>query len=152
MADIVTYLREKAPLHSSKESLVQDAIKKLGIPRKTIIKKMWEISITKSPLTFSTTSANILDKKSPLKGLSEAEMREKHDMRFIICNIVKKLERGTYIPDADFIKQCNIRSHVGYRQVLEDPEFRTYKGKVNGIVYWSHPDSIAKMKEEGILS
>lgn len=151
--NLTNYLRENSPLHKDRESLTLAAIKELGITRKAVTKKLHAIAATSKPLVYGNGNSPCGDDKKPsFKGFSESEIRAKHDTKFILSNVVKKLERGLYIADVDFIKQCDIKSHVGYRQVLDDPEFKKYKGKASGIIYWSHPDSILKMKDEGILT
>jgi len=85
-------------------------------------------------------------------GLTEKELRERYDVHFIITESCKKLEKGIFLQDSEFIQIAGVRAIPGYRQILDHPDFSGYRGKAKGnIVYWSHPDSIMRMKEEGIL-
>ena len=147
------WLRENTPLYDNREKLFLDCMAETESTRKIVQNAMYDISRSKHPVTLGiqNTSA-IVSSIKPFRGLSESEIREKHDTKFIFSKAVKALERGLYIADSDFIKQCDIKNHVGYIQVLDDPEFKKYKGRAGGITYWSHPDSIEKMKNEGILT
>jgi len=147
--NITESLRSNAPLFKDKKSLIDAVTKELNQNRSVVNKKFLAIQDTHNRITFGE---ELPPQNSKFKGLSESEIRAKHDTKFILSQVVKKLERGLYITDADFIKQCDIKSHVGYRQMLDDPDFKKYKGKAGGIIYWSHPESIEKMKNEGILT
>ena len=68
----------------------------------------------------------------------------------IVTKAAGSLIRGVYIQEAEFIKQMNIRQ-PGYRQVLDSADYAKYKGRAGGVTYWSHPESILKMKNEGVL-
>jgi hypothetical protein len=40
----------------------------------------------------------------------------------------------------------------GYRMAVDSEEFLVFRGVApGGVVYWSHPESISRMKTEGIL-
>jgi hypothetical protein len=86
----------------------------------------------------------------PVTGLTESQLRAKHDIDFIIKSKAKELKIGVYVAEHDFIKMCCLHGSQGYRQVLDG--LHEYKGRAGGITYYSHPDSIRKMKIEGILS
>lgn len=149
--NITESLRSNAPLFKDKKSLIDAVAKELNQERRLVNKKFLSIQDSKTPIIFGNEQTPC-SPNGKFKGLSESEIRAKHDTKFILSQVVKKLERGLYITDADFIKQCDIKSHVGYRQMLDDPDFKKYKGKAGGIIYWSHPESIEKMKNEGILT
>jgi len=83
-----------------------------------------------------------------------SQLRAKHDVKFIIRKAalsLPKTKEGMFLPEAEFIKQCNISSQQNFRMGLNDPEFNEFHGKAGGITYWSHPDSIAQMKQDSIL-
>jgi len=149
MKNITESLRANAPLFKDKKSLIESVAKELNQPISLVNKKFLAIKDSHTPIVFGDETPAL---NSKFKGLSESEIRSKHDTKFILSQVVKKLDKGLYITDADFIKQCDIKSHVGYRQMLDDPDFKKYKGRAGGITYWSHPDSIEKMKNEGILT
>lgn len=85
-------------------------------------------------------------------GLSEEQLRAKHDVRFIVASKLKELKQGTYLTRSEFIQFCGIRPGQGYNDVLEHPNYDSYHGKAGGVVYFSHPDSIRKLKSEGVLT
>jgi hypothetical protein len=150
--EIKEWLRANAPLHKNKDGLIEAGMKEFNLPRGIINKKILSTRETRDPIVFGNVISENPVQNNKFKGLSESEIRAKHDIKFIFGNAVKELEKGLYISDADFVRQCDIKSHVGYRQMLDDPEFKKYKGRAGGITYWSHPESIEKMKNEGILT
>ena len=85
----------------------------------------------------------------PSVTLSEAQIREMFDMRTIVFKELSTLKRGEFWRDNDFVRK--FQGRTGFRSILETPEASIYKGKNQGHVFWSHPESIAKMKQEGIL-
>jgi len=85
-------------------------------------------------------------------GLSEDQFRNKFDLRFIVELKCGELQKGVFLSMSEFVKFCSITPGSGYKDVLFDGKFDKYHGKVRGEVYWSHPDSILKMKNEGILN
>ena len=88
-------------------------------------------------------------------GITENELRAKYDVRFQIRQAVKLLEwteEGIYLTQADFVQRAKIKPGAGYRDILDHAEFDTFRGKApGGTIYWSHPDSISKLKNQGIL-
>ena len=84
-------------------------------------------------------------------GITEDELRCRHDIRFQVRRAVKLLEKGTYLTQSEFVQRAKIKPGAGYRDVIDHTEFEEYRGKAGGMVYWSHPDSITKLKNEGIL-
>lgn len=84
-------------------------------------------------------------------GITEAELRAKHDNTFILREKVKTLQKGMFIQDADFINLCQFRSGTGYRQACDHPEFQDYKGSAGGRVYWGCKEDIERLKREGVL-
>jgi hypothetical protein len=82
-------------------------------------------------------------------GLTEADLRAKHDVSFIIQDAVNSLEDGIYLNDNEFIHKF-LRGQTGYRQAMD--KFKDYRGRASGITYWSSKKSIYKMKMEGVLS
>ena len=84
-------------------------------------------------------------------GLTEEQFRAKFDLTFIVKKKCLELQKGIFLTMGEFIKLCGITPGSGYRQVLEHPDFDNYRGRIRGDIYWSHPESITKMKTEGIL-
>ena len=90
--------------------------------------------------------------QQPTIGLSESELRAKFDLNFIVQQAARKLEKGTFLSEAEFIKLCNLRGMSGYRSVIDHPDFKDYRGRAGGQTYWSNPESIQKLKNEGVLT
>lgn len=104
-----------------------------------------------TPLAIKVEETSSLDVIG--NPLTETELRQKYDLRFIIQKKVTTIETGVFYSEADFIRLCGIRPQGGYRAILDHPSFHKYHGKApGGVVYWGHPDSIQKMKNETILS
>ena len=85
-------------------------------------------------------------------GLTEAQLRAKYDIRFIVATKCKELKQGVYLTRAEFIKFCGIRPGQGYTDVINHPDYDAFRGKAGGDVFYSHPDSIRKLKSEGVLT
>jgi hypothetical protein len=85
-------------------------------------------------------------------GLNEQQLRAKHDLSFIVKKAVQQLKKGAFLTDAEFIQKAGLRASAGYRNVLDHPDFSKYRAKAGGTIYWSHPESIEKMKHEGVLN
>jgi len=85
-------------------------------------------------------------------GLTEEQLRSKHDMRYIIETKCKELKKGTYLPQGEFVQFCGINAGARYKDILEHPKHNDFHGKAGGTVYWGHPDSIRKLKDEGVLT
>ena len=102
------------------------------------------------PVKYEKTNDNPTPNK-PTMGITEAELRAKHDNTFILREKVKTLQKGMFIQDADFINLCQFRSGTGYRSALDHPEFQDYKGSAGGRVYWGCKEDIERLKREGVL-
>jgi len=85
-------------------------------------------------------------------GITEAQLRAKHDNHYIIDKKCKELKPGTFLTNGEFIQFCSIRPGSGYRGIIEHPDYDKYHGRAGSIIYWSHPDSIKKLKDEGVLA
>ena len=94
-------------------------------------------------MTATTTKKTI--------GISIEELRSKHDIFYIVQKTVESLEKDVFYQNSDFIVKCNFPSNSGYRETLERKEFESYRGKAGSSIYWGHPESIGKLKEEGVL-
>ena len=103
---------------------------------------------------YETKQGEIIEtivSEQKIAGITEEQFRAKFDLNFIVSKKCKELQKGIYLSMSEFIKLCGITPGSGYRQVLEHPDFYTYRGRIRGDIYWSHPESISKMKTEGIL-
>lgn len=84
-------------------------------------------------------------------GLSENQLREKHDVRYQVDCATKQLKEGFYLTDGEFVAMAKIKAGQGYRAVIDHPEFEKFRGRAGSVNYWSHPTSIKKLKEEGVM-
>lgn len=83
-------------------------------------------------------------------SLSETQLRELFDVKTIVTNALNSLKPGEFWREPDFIRR-NLNGKSGYRSVLESNLTQPFRGKASGQVFYSHPASIEKMKEEGVL-
>ena len=84
-------------------------------------------------------------------GLSEMEIRAKHDLIFQIRAGIKKLEDGKYPSEMQFVRDyCGI-TRGGYKQELERAEFADNFGRAGQVTYWGTRKSIAKLKADKVL-
>jgi hypothetical protein len=83
-------------------------------------------------------------------GISEQEFRRQYDNRFILREAVKKLKEGTLLEQRKFVQ--GLRLQGTYKDILEEEDFEPFRGKISADkVFWSHPNTIAKLKEESLL-
>ena len=103
--------------------------------------------------SFETDKESVSPPPKPeaTTGISEAQLRAKHDMRFIVESKCSELKKGIFMTQAEFVQMCRINPGAGYRGVMDHPEYDKYHGRAGSIIYWSHPDSIKKLKDEGVL-
>lgn len=96
------------------------------------------------------TQANKQESKSCL-SLSEEDLRRKHDTVFKVSEMADEIPRGQFLPEPDFV--ASLRLKGSYRAILERQQFERYRGKADGgLIYWGHPDSIQKLKNDRVLS
>ena len=118
-----------------------------GFVRKSIVNTL---SRNRTGKTQQTEIA--VNPESGCQGISEVDLRQRFDPLFQLREGVQKLKVGTYYTDSEFREVIVKSRHVGYRSRSESPEFEIYRGKAGGVVYWSHPTSIKKLKTEGVLT
>lgn len=96
---------------------------------------------------------NPVDNNVPVSGvqtITEAEIREKYDKKYIVQKHAKMIKEGEFYDEDSFIRFCSLNPRVpGFRKALDSPEFKIYKGKADGDVYWGHPSSVEKLKNDG---
>lgn len=142
MITVTDWLRQNKENYSSEQQLRRACMDAMNVTYEQTYYAMRNIkdsSKTKHPIIPIPVPAKV--------GLSEAQLRAKHDLNFIIQQKVSELKPGQFLTEAEFVRFCNIRG--AYRNVLES--LTEYRGKAGGITYYSHPESINKMKMEGIL-
>jgi hypothetical protein len=88
----------------------------------------------------------------PKLAITESELRQKHDMFFNIFKRVKEISRGLFIEENQLLKELGYQGKPRYKDAIARDELKIYRGKVDGTIYYGHPDSIDKLKKEGVLS
>lgn len=84
-------------------------------------------------------------------GMSLTEFREKHDVEFIIDKTLIGLDRKMIYEKGDVIKLSKLSAGTpGISTVLDSRS--EYYGKISGRIYFSHPSTIAELKEQGKLN
>jgi len=82
--------------------------------------------------------------------LTEAEVRAKHDNHFKVTKAAQALEKGIYIENRDFVASLKL-SGTSHLRWTGNTAFDKYRGRAGSVTYWSHPESIQKMKNDGVL-
>lgn len=84
--------------------------------------------------------------------MNENELKQKHDQFTILMNEVKKIPEGRFIEESQILRKAGLWGKPGYRSTSDRPEFKQFRGKADGTVYFGHEKSIQKLKMEGVLS
>jgi hypothetical protein len=147
--NLANYLRENAPRFSNQEDLFNACISDTGFNIKKIKTAWYDTKRSKkSPALTRILSSN---NQSPRIGISGSELKEKYNLKCIIQKAANSLQKDLFLTEAEFIQFANIRSRGSYKQYLDDKSFVQYKGKVENIIYWSHPESIREKINDGTL-
>lgn len=85
------------------------------------------------------------------KSLTEQELRQKHDMFFMVKNYVENIPVGRFVDETQMLRDLGILGKPRYRDAIMRPELKEYKGKVDGTTYYGSIESIKKLKSEGVL-
>ena len=90
------------------------------------------------------------ESKPGASSLSAEQLLLRHSAEHQIRHAAEQLERDVFEPEPEFVRRVGITG--GYKHIVEREEFSVYRGRASGgIVYWSHPESIAEMKEGHVL-
>ena len=116
-----------------------------------IFKQKWKCSGCGAQPTLPVDALIEIDDKPITGGISEEQLRMKLDNRYILKKACEELTSGTFYKNSEFVLKAGIKAGTAYRDLIEHPDFEKYRGKNSGEVYWSHPESILKLKQEGIL-
>lgn len=113
-------------------------------------------SVHKVTSSLRIAGVKILDKNNPQItvsgiGLSEQELRSKHDALYKLEQAVKTLISGKFIPEPEFRSTISIDPSK-FRSKADLPQFEQFKGKVHSVTYWGNPKDIKRLKDEGVLS
>lgn len=83
-------------------------------------------------------------------GMTLNEFRDKHDVDHIVQKTLDKLNPNTIYEKSDICKLTGLRpGYPGLSQTIEDQ--KKYYGKVGSTMYFSHPDTIAELKDQAKL-
>lgn len=110
----------------------------------------WEYTNSESKPHPSHLSSVKTNPTKSRRGLSEAELRAKHDNHYKIGKALKSLKKGEFIPESEFIISIGLAGG-GYRRWLDSSNYNDYRGKAQGITYYGHPEDIKRMKDETVL-
>jgi len=109
----------------------------------------------KGPITHYHRSGTREEISQPKKtmtneGISENDFRKQFDNRYILREAVKGLKKGQLIDQRKFIQSLKL---VGtYKDILEEADFESFRGKISSDkIFWSHPETITKLKDESLL-
>jgi hypothetical protein len=109
----------------------------------------WKYSDKEPIESINQNSINMNIEQS--EGISLRDFRLKNDVRFMVCEGVKKLTKDKMFLTVDFMNLCGISPNVSTRRIEEYPEYDSYHGRCAGKVYWSHPETINQFKKEHVL-
>jgi len=85
-------------------------------------------------------------------GISVDQFRKKHDIVFILSQVMERFEEGMLYEKSDVIKMAGLSpGYSGISTVLESENFKKYSGKAGSTRYWARPELITKLTEEGIM-
>jgi hypothetical protein len=93
----------------------------------------------------------VADVKTPSTLLTEEQVRQRHDMFFMIISFVNRIPNGNFVEEGQLLRELGLLGKPRYREALSRPELREHKGKVDGTTYYGSTESIRKLKQEGVL-
>jgi hypothetical protein len=138
---------ENSSLYTSSVNAIAACVRDLEVRRKSVVKSLARMRL--QGIMEASNERN--DEFKSNMGLTEQELRSKHDSLYKLEQSVKTLAPGKFIPENDF-RVLTTLDVVKFRSRAELPQFDLYKGKVNGMTYWGNPKDIKRLKEEGVLS
>jgi hypothetical protein len=150
MAKPTEWIKDNYMKYSSQAELIDACVEATGSAKYTCKKLFYRLRL-RNEIPPMSKRVEFAVAGPPKIGLSESELRAKHDLSFIIKKAADQLQKGSFLVESEFIR-TNLRGMSGYRQYMDDPEFGMFKGRAGGVTYWAHPESIQKMKNEGILN
>jgi len=136
--------------YTDRNVLIKNCLEQTGAKRENVVSSLNRLK------RIGIVSLNNVDKIKSLNatssGITEDQLRKKHDISYIVQVNLKKLPEGSFYTEAEFIQKCSLRGQSGYRPILDHPDISAYKGRASGTIYYGHPKGIEKMKSEGVLS
>ena len=99
---------------------------------------------------FSGDSVN--KHKTKNMGLSVNDFRKKHDVVYILSQVILKFDDETVYEKSDIITMANISAGFpGLGTVLESEAWKPYSGRAGSKTWYGKPELITKLKNEGIM-
>jgi hypothetical protein len=146
------WIEAHADKYDDRESLIAACIRKTSKHRDTVVRAVRKVGVFSDQPVKRGPAKKKDDIPVPrFRTISEDEIRSRHDDLYKIRQGAKSLPRGEFTPDNEFKDGCQI-SPKG-RSLTREREFDIYHGKApGGDVYWGHPDSIARLKADHVLS
>jgi hypothetical protein len=90
-------------------------------------------------------------KEPPKAAITEQQLRSKYDITYKIQKAANELSGDVFYTEFDFLKICELPSGSGFRHIVDSGLFDQYRGKAGGTIYWSCPENINRLKNEGVL-
>ena len=103
---------------------------------------------------FTPGSTQPKEEQKPATGvthISEADLRKKHDMYFMVLSFIQGIPEGEFVEESVMLRHLGIVGKPRYRDAITRPELKDFKGKVDGVTYYGSQTSIKKLKSEGVL-
>ena len=99
---------------------------------------------------FRDSTSDVPVRSAAKIGMSLNEFREKFDVDYIVEKTLAKLDPNIIYEKNDIYKLTGLRpGYPGLSQTIENQKL--YFGKVGSTMYFSHPDTIKKLKNEAKL-
>lgn len=84
-------------------------------------------------------------------GMSLSEFRAKHDVDFIVQNVLDSLDPEKVYEKSEVVQLTGLRAgYPGLSAAIENAS--EYKGRAGGNSFWSHPDTIRQLKKETLMT
>jgi hypothetical protein len=137
-------VRELAGKGHTKEAILKLGMAEWGLNREQMLdcyRKAIKRVATPTPKTPNHTNTTKI-------GLSESELRSKHDNMFKIREGVKSLPSDRYLTDQQMRDFCKV-SPSKWRGYADATEFDKYKLKVaSDTTYWGVPQNIKRLRQD----
>lgn len=95
------------------------------------------------------------ERVKPKIGMTLNEFKAKYDTDFIVndrlTKVMNSLSRNMIYEKVDIVKMSQLpASYPGFRDTLES--FKNHQGRANSKTFYSHPDTIAELKQQAKLT
>lgn len=143
------WIRQNGSKYHKNSEIADACVAALGARRKTVLNALSDIK-TNTNGKAAVASLSACELRIGNLGLSEQELRSKHDALYKLEQAVKALSPGKFIPEPEFRATVSIDPSK-FRSKSDLPQFDAYRGRVAGLTYWGHPKDIKRLKDEGVL-